>query len=274
MAEFVVWRASPIRMAIRVWQHCKLAAALCGLALVLSACGARVDLITGVSEPEANEVLASLLDAGLDATKAIGKNGATITVSSAQVARALDTLKANGLPREQFAGMGQIFRKEGLVSSPVEEQARYIYALSQELANTLSQIDGVLAARVHVVLPERGEIGEQSRPSTAAVFIKHRPGYTIDVLKPQIKQLVTHSIPGLNEDRVSVVLVSAQPGAAASGAQAPALSSVFGVPVAIGAANEARILIGGLALLFLLALASSAWLAWRYVRPALRSKAS
>ena len=99
-----------------------------------------------------------------------------------------------GLPRERFDGMGQIFRKEGLVSSPLEERARYIYALSQELANTLSQMDGVITARVHVVLPERGGVGEEATPSTAAVFIKTQPGYALDALLPQIRRLVIHAI--------------------------------------------------------------------------------
>ncbi|MCE4861265.1 EscJ/YscJ/HrcJ family type III secretion inner membrane ring protein, partial [Campylobacter jejuni] len=81
----------------------------------------------------------------------------------------------------------------------LEERARYIYALSQELTNTLSQMDGVLAARVHVVLPERGGVGENTTPSTAAVFIKHQAGYNLDALQPQIRKLVTHAIPGLTE---------------------------------------------------------------------------
>ncbi|OZI39907.1 EscJ/YscJ/HrcJ family type III secretion inner membrane ring protein [Bordetella genomosp. 5] len=195
-----------------------LAAAL--LIALLAACGSRVELFSAASESEANELLSVLLDSGIRAEKSVTKAGVAVSVDSAQVARALDILRSRGLPRERFDGMGQIFRKEGLVSSPLEERARYIYALSQELTNTLSQMDGVLAARVHVVLPERGGVGENTTPSTAAVFIKHQTGYNLDALQPQIRKLVTHAIPGLTEDRVSIALVSAQP-AMTSAADAP-----------------------------------------------------
>ena len=186
------------------------------LLAMLAGCGARVDLLAAVPEGEANEVLSVLLDAGIAAQKSAGKAGVAISVQADQVAHALAVLRARAC-RASADGMGQIFRKEGLVSSPLEERARYIYALSQELANTLSQMDGVITARVHVVLPERGGVGEAT-PSTAAVFIKTQPGYALDALLPQIRRLVIHAIPGLSEDKVSVALINAQP---AARAQAP-----------------------------------------------------
>ncbi|GAA0780572.1 hypothetical protein GCM10009108_20730 [Castellaniella ginsengisoli] len=237
--------------------------ALAALALAfLAACGSNVTLYSAASEGEANELLSVLLDAGIRAEKTIGKEGAAIAVDSAQVARALDILRSQGLPRERFDGMGQIFRKEGLVSSPLEERARYIYALSQELTNTLSQMDGVLAARVHVVLPERGEIGESATPSTAAVFIKHQVGYSFDALRPQIRQLVTHAIPGLTEDRVSITLVSAQPGAGTAH-EAPVQVSVLGFQVAQGSAGGLGLLLGVLILLVLGLTGGLGYLLWR-----------
>ncbi|CAB3666417.1 MAG: EscJ/YscJ/HrcJ family type III secretion inner membrane ring protein [Achromobacter sp.] len=239
---------------------------LLGLALLLAACGSRVELFSAANESEANEVLSVLLDAGIAAQKAATKAGVAVSVDGAQVARALDILRARGLPRERFDGMGQIFRKEGLVSSPLEERARYIYALSQELTNTLSQMDGVLAARVHVVLPERGGVGENTTPSTAAVFIKHQTGYNLDALQPQIRKLVTHAIPGLTEDRVSIALVSAQPAASAPAA-GMATRQVLGIEV--GADSSATLLawLVGLILLVLILAAALGYLLWRYGMP-------
>lgn len=179
------------------------------LSIWLAACGARVELLTGVSESEANEALAALLEAGIKAGKLPGKEGmVSLDVEQSQVARAVGIMRAEGLPRERYAKMGEIFRKEGLISSPLEERARYLWALSQELSATVSQIDGVIKARVHVVLPEHSTGGDPALPSSAAVFIKHKASSNLDDSVPQIKRLVSNSIPGLTSDKVSVILLS------------------------------------------------------------------
>ena len=248
-------------------------ACLCFAAL--TACGGRVDLLGAVPEDEANEVLAALLKANIPAEKTAGKEGLVgVRVEGDQVGHALQILRDNGLPRERFAGMGQVFKKEGLISSPLEERARYIYALSQELSNTLSKIDGVLAARVHVVLPERGPAGEAGVVSTAAVFIKHQDGYNLDVIQPQIRRLVTNSIPGLTADRVSVIFVASQ--ARAGARDAPALASVWGWDVAPGAAGGLAALLWSLTALVLLLAAGLGYMLWRHglVRPKTRADAT
>lgn len=262
--------SAPFLSPSRLWRSALLV--LC--ALLLAACGARVDLLGAVPEDEANDVLAALLKADIPAQKTAGKDGMVgVQVGSAQVGRALEVLRESGLPRERFAGMGQVFKKEGLISSPLEERARYIYALSQELSNTLSKIDGVLAARVHVVLPERGAAGEAGVPSTAAVFIKHQDGYSLDIIQPQIRRLVTHSIPGLTADRVSVIFVAAQPPSAAP-REAAASAQVWGFDVAPAAAGGLALLLWGLTLLALLALAGLGFALWRYVLPARRGSSA
>lgn len=229
------------------------------LVLALVGCGRKVELMASMPEPEANEVLAALQNAAIPAEKIPGKEGMVgVSVDAAQVGRAVDLLREKGLPRERFAGMGQVFKKEGLISSPLEERARYLYALSQELGATLSQIDGVVVARVHVVLPERGSSGDPSIPSSAAVFIKHQDGYNLDVVQPQVRRLVTNSIPGLTPDKVSIVLVSAQSGRGKS-APAPAVAAQD------SASNGA--LVTALAALLVAALGLAGFLGWKYWWP-------
>lgn len=176
--------------------------------LLVASCGGRVELFAGVTEIEANEALAALINGGIHAEKSPGKEGmVSLNVGQSEVAKAIAILNAEGLPQERYAKMGDVFRKEGLISSPLEERARYLWALSQELSATISQIDGVVKARVHVVLPERSSGGDPAMPSSAAVFIKHKPDYNLDDVIPQVKRLVSNSIPGLTADKVTVITV-------------------------------------------------------------------
>lgn len=248
-------------------------AAILSLCMVVAACGSRVDLMGAIPEEEANEVLGALLKADIAARKVAGKEGmVAVQVEGQSVSRALQVLRENGLPRERHAGMGQVFKKEGLISSPLEERARYIYALSQEISGTLSRIDGVVYARVHVVLPERGVAGEPGVQSTAAVFIKHQAGYDLDLLQPQIRRLVTNSIPGLSPERVSIVFVAAQ-SSPSDASTPPANVHLLGFEVAAGSADGLSVLLWSLIALLAVALPSIGALIWQFVLPARRGGA-
>ncbi len=176
-----------------------------------------------------------------------------LVIDQSLVARAITVLGAEGLPRHRYATMGDVFRKEGLISSPLEERARYLWALSQELSATVAQIDGVLTARVHVVLPERSSGSEPAMPSSAAVFIKHQLGYNLQNALPQVRQLVSNSIPGLAADKVSVVLVPAQPRPNAEIATTPGVPPVTAGAQGNGSAPaRSRIVLWSLLGIFLL----------------------
>jgi type III secretion protein J len=184
------------------------------LTLALTACGEQVELHSQLSEQDANEVIAELADKRIQAHKRPDKEGVTVLVEANAITRAVRVLDAAGLPRRSRSSLGDIFRKEGVISTPLEERARYIYALSQELEATLSQIDGVIVARVHVVLPERVAPGEPVQPASASVFIKHDADLDPDSVRPRVRRMVASSIPGMasaadNESKLAVVFVPA-----------------------------------------------------------------
>lgn len=186
-----------------------------GLLLLLAGCGDNIELHSRLSENDANEVIAELASKHIEATKRNNKEGVSVMLSASDINRAVRVLEAAGLPRRTRTNLGEIFKKEGVISTPLEERARYIYALSQELEATLSQIDGVIVARVHVVLPERVAPGEPVQPASAAVFIKHSAFLDPDVVLPRIRRMVSSSLPGMsgaldNPEKLSVVFVGAQ----------------------------------------------------------------
>jgi type III secretion protein J len=182
--------------------------------LLLTGCKDVVDLQTGLTDAEANEIIAVLQADGIAASKQSSKLGVAVSVPAESLARATIMLKSRGLPQRRQARLGDVFKKDGLISTPMEERARYISALSQELEYTLAQIDGVVVARVHVVLPEKVAPGEPVQPSSAAVFVKHTVSLDPDIISPRIRHLVARSIPGLGGgalDKISVVFVEGRP---------------------------------------------------------------
>lgn len=181
---------------------------------LLCGCTKTVDLQSGLNNADANEIVTVLNRQGIEVEKRIAKEGVTLTVKEMDISRATETMHAAGLPRRSLSNLGQVFKKEGMISTPLEERVRYIYALSAELEYTLQQFDRVTAARVHVVLPERIAPGEPIQPSSAAVFVKYRPPLDEDIVVPRVRNLVASSIPGLSSEearnKVSVVMVAAE----------------------------------------------------------------
>jgi type III secretion protein J len=189
---------------------------LCAILLLglLCACSKVVDLQSGLNDADANEIVTVLNRHGIQAEKRQTKEGVALSVKDSDLSRATDAMRAAGLPRRSLASLGQVFKKEGMISTPLEERVRYIHGLSAELEFTLQQFDRVVAARVHVVLPERVAPGEPIQPSSAAVFIKYVPPLDEDTVIPRIRNLVASSIPGLAGDdgknKVSVVLTASE----------------------------------------------------------------
>ena len=218
----VLHSVRPASRALRV--------ALLALALLLPAC--QVALYSNLNEQEANEIVAALTAEDIAAAKErLEGTNWQVQVDEARLGAALDVLRTQGLPNERYASMGDVFQKQGLVSTPAEERMRYIYAVSQELSQTLRSVDGVVSARVHVVIPANDPLSEHVRPSSAAVFIKHRPEVDLRLLTPAVKDMVAHSIEGLTHDQVSLSLFEARMPLHAPAAAAPrqAVARVAGV---------------------------------------------
>jgi type III secretion protein J len=203
-------RIASTRLAPAARAAVRAGALACAL-LMLSAC--QDELYRGLTEEDANQMVVALEQAGVEASKITADEGHTWTVQvdHADMGTAMQTLNERGLPEKRFDNLGELFKRDGLVSTPTEERVRFVYGLSQELSQTLSRIDGVMVARVQIVLPNNDPLADQIKPSSASVFIKYQRGFDVGALVTQIKTLVTHSVEGLTYDQVSVTAVAAEP---------------------------------------------------------------
>jgi type III secretion protein J len=192
------------------------------LVVTLSGCGDE-ELLHGLDEAQANEILVALDEGGLAATKR-REEGAdaqwTVSVSGRDAARAHRLLAERELPRPRPPGFGEVFGKGSMVPTPTEEHALYLHALAGELARSVESIDGVVEARVHLGLPQPDPLRPGERPSPrGAVLVKCRPAScdAVRALEPGIRSLVAGAADALEPGAVSVMIA---PGAAARAAPA------------------------------------------------------
>jgi len=187
--------------------------------LVVSACAVLFlfgcesqELFSDLTETEANEIVAVLFSANLNANKSANKTGGSYTIytDKTSFSEAVAVLRARGLPRERFESVGDVFQKDGFVSSPLEERARLNYAMSQELARTISNIDGVILARVHLAVPKKAHLADSVEASSASVFVKHRADVDLSASVAKIKSLVVTGLENLPYDNVTVGLFPAE----------------------------------------------------------------
>jgi len=187
-----------VRAAFAVW-----------CALLLSACESQV-LYTDLSEHEANEIISVMYGENLKATKVATKNGRfRVDTDQQSFSKAVSLLQSYGLPRERFDSMGEVFAKDGFVSSPLEERARLNYAQSQEISRTIASIDGVVMARVHLAVPKKEHLTDKVQASSASVFVKHRADTDLTDAVGKIKSIVVNAFENLPYENVTVGLFAA-----------------------------------------------------------------
>ena len=181
-------------------------------AMLLAGCDKETTLHSGLEERQANLVMAALIDAGINCHKSPGEEGTwNVMVSERKFAEAVNLLEQRGLPRRPHLGVGEVFKKTGMISSPSEERIRFMDALAQDLAKTISMIDGVVDARVHVVLPENDPFARNALPSSAAVAIRSRWDADISDIVPSVKGLVKNAIEGLQHEKIMVTIFRDSP---------------------------------------------------------------
>jgi len=129
----------------------------------------------------------------------------TITVPADRVHDARLKLAAQGLP-EGDGGFAVMSKEPGFGVSQFMEGARYQHALETELARTISNLQPVEGARVHLALPRQSAFVRDRRPPSASVFLQMKPGRRLESEQvTAIVNLVASSIPELEADQVTVV---------------------------------------------------------------------
>ncbi|NNC00690.1 flagellar M-ring protein FliF, partial [Corallococcus exiguus] len=163
---------------------------------------AQEPLYTGLEREDVSRIGAALKDAGIPFD--VSSDGTAVLVSHANTANARMLLAEKGLPQSSKSGY-ELFNDLGSLglTSFMQEVTR-VRALEGEIARTIQTMKGVKAARVHIVMPDRGSFRREQQPASASVVVRTEPADDMSSAQA-IRHLVAAAIPGMKVDRVTVL---------------------------------------------------------------------
>ena len=159
----------------------------------------------GAMSPADNATAVSLLQAnGIPYTMAGGTG--LLSVPSDQIPQARMALASEGFPRGGGVGFESLYQEQEMGLSSFMVQARYNRAVEAELARTISAMDSVKGARVHVAASKQSAFIRRGQEPSASVMVSLYPGRGLSERQlAGIVHLVASSIPELQASKVSVV---------------------------------------------------------------------
>ncbi len=158
-------------------------------------------VLANASPEEVNAAAARLQARGI--AYRLDAGGAMLSVPSERLVAARVELSGSA----GAAGKGfELFDDSPLGMTPFIANMNYIRALQAELARSISQIEPVAQARVHIVLPEPSPFLREQKPTTASVVLKLKTGGRLNRSSADaIVALVSRAVSGLTPDNVTVV---------------------------------------------------------------------
>ncbi len=162
----------------------------------------RETLYANLNRDDVTRIGGALKDAGISFD--VASDGAAVLVAHSDTARARMLLAVKGLPQSSNSGY-ELFndvRSFGLTS--FMQEVTKVRALEGEIARTIQTMKGIKAARVHIVLPDRGSFRRDQQAASASVVIRTENAADSSTAQA-IRHLVASAIPGMKIDNVTVL---------------------------------------------------------------------
>jgi flagellar M-ring protein FliF len=131
-------------------------------------------------------------------------DGAIVLAPKDKVPRLRMSLAEGGLPKGGGVGYEIFDKSDAFGATSFVQNINHLRALEGELARTISSLDRVQAARVHLVLPERPLFSRDTPQASASIVLKVR-GMLEPAQVNAIRHLTASAVNGLKPERVSIV---------------------------------------------------------------------
>ncbi len=136
----------------------------------------------------------------------VDPNTGMLMVRSEQFAQARLKLAAQGITETQAIGYELLDKEQALGTSQFMETTKFRRSLEGELARTITSMNQVKSARVHLAIPKRSVFVRDVRKPTASVFLELYAGRALKSEQSMsIVNLVASSIPEMKPEDVTVV---------------------------------------------------------------------
>jgi flagellar M-ring protein FliF len=153
--------------------------------------------------PEDTSAIAAYLKANNITDFIIDKKG--IKVAPDKVVKLRVDLSQEGLPSKGVIGWEK-FDEENFTRTEFEQNIQKQRAIQGELARTISSIEGIVSARVHIVQPKNSLFVRDQKASSAAIYLKTKRGVDLDQRQIRgIQHLVSRSVEGLEINQVTIL---------------------------------------------------------------------
>ena len=163
-----------------------------------------VVLYTDLSDRDLSQVVDSLQ--GHDIPYRMDHRSGAILVDAGQVHDARLKLATAGLPMSAGMGFEMLQEEQGFGTSQFMEQARYQRAIEGELSRSISRINNVRAARVHLAVPRQLAFARSKRNPSASVIVDLYNGRRLETHQVgAIVHMVSASVSGMSPNQVTVI---------------------------------------------------------------------
>ena len=168
------------------------------------------------SDPEYKTVLSSITDYNADQIVEIlnvnnipfklDENTGALLVEGEFYHQARLKLAGSGIVSDNIVGLEIMDQDQSLGTSQFVETTRYRRGLEGELSRTITSLQSVKSARVHLAIPKESVFVRDTRKPSASVFLELYPGRRLDRSQVDaIVNLVASSISQLSDKDVTVV---------------------------------------------------------------------
>ena len=159
-----------------------------------------------ISMSEADQQTAFETLKGAEFKPVVDSSSGQITVPVSKYHEARIFLASKGIPKSGAMGIESLKDQSAMTTSQFMEQVKYVAAMEQELAKTITQIDSIQTARVHLAMPKQSVFVRDRTPPKASVVVTPFPGRMITPTQVQaLIHLVSSSVPLMTTENVTVV---------------------------------------------------------------------